>query len=109
MADFDALRQHAGRYPPASGIDVQAADASLFTSDAPTHAARAIHETRSLAKAIGMVPSRNGPDSTFDGIGRFILGDQSFVHKLDVPSDRIDTDASGFAASMLGGLSSDQF
>jgi hypothetical protein len=63
--DCDDLTQQAGRHPPAAGIDVQPADASPVTNDAPMSAAKAIDEIRSLVKLIGMVPSRNGLRSAF--------------------------------------------
>ena len=68
MADCDAL-QHAERHPRAPGIDVQAADASAVTSDAPTSAAKAIDERRSLFSVIGMVPSRNSQSPRSRALG----------------------------------------
>ena len=67
VTEFDAVQQHPGRRPAPSGIDVQAADAWPAASDAPTNAAMAIHEKRSLVKVIGMALSRDVLQSAVDG------------------------------------------
>ncbi len=54
MIDSEAWQQHAVRHSPAAVIDSHAADASPVTSDAPTNAARAIHEKRNLERLIGI-------------------------------------------------------
>ncbi len=84
VADSDDLQQQTVRHPAASGIDVQEANASPVINDAPTNAARAIAEIRSLVKAIGMVPSRNILRRAFDTLAQFIVGAQGFEDKLNV-------------------------
>jgi len=73
LADAGVLQQpQTGEHAKASGF-VQEADTPPEVSNAPTNAARAIHECRSLVRVMGMVPSETRETTSIVRIGWFML------------------------------------